>query len=191
MASSITAALAIVLLALTIAVQTCRGAELVCEALPPHACAFAVSATGKRCVLERTPEGLAQCQTSPLRVRGRLSGSAWVETDACVRACGVDRAALGLPAVAGEDRRLVRALCSPACRDGCPNIVDLYATLAAGEGVSLPALCDAAQIMENADAVVSSGYRRMMLGGGGMSPLGAPVAAPVAMAPMAAAAAPM
>ncbi|KAK3138610.1 hypothetical protein QOZ80_5AG0371060 [Eleusine coracana subsp. coracana] len=185
MASSVTAALAIVLVALTFAVQTSRGAELVCEALPPHACAFAVSSGGKRCVLERTPEGLAQCQTSPLRVRGRLSGSAWVESDACVRACGVDRAALGLPAVAGEDGRLVRALCSPACRDGCPNIVDLYATLAAGEGVSLPALCDEAQIMENADAV-SSGYRRMMLGDSGMSPLGAPVAAP-----MAAAAAPM
>lgn len=54
-----------------------------------------------------------------------------------MRACGVDRAALGLPvaSAAAEDRRAFRALCSPACRDGRPNVVDLYATLAAAEGV--------------------------------------------------------
>lgn len=109
------------------------GGELVCEELPADLCAFAVSSGGRRCVLERTAEGAHRCQASAVGVRD-LSG--WIETDACVRACGVDRAALGLPvaSAAAEDRRFVRALCSPACRDGCPNVVDLYATLAAGEG---------------------------------------------------------
>jgi hypothetical protein len=98
-------------------------------------CAFAVSSGGLRCVLERTPEGAHRCQTSAVGgARGLAAG--WVETDACVRACGVDRAALGLPvaSAAAEERRSLRALCSPACRDGCPNVVDLYATLAAAEG---------------------------------------------------------
>jgi hypothetical protein len=70
-------------------------------------------------------------------VRGARGLAGWVETGACVRACGVDRAALGLPvaSAAAEDRRSFGALCSPACRDACPNVVDLYATLAAAEGV--------------------------------------------------------
>jgi hypothetical protein len=110
------------------------GHQLACEELPPDACAFAVSSGGRRCVLERTPEGAHRCQTSA--VVGMQMQGGWVETDACVRACGVDRAALGLPvaSAAAEDRRAFRALCSPACRDGCPNVVDLYATLAAAEG---------------------------------------------------------
>ena len=90
-----------------------------------------------RCVLERTPEGAPRCQTSAVRgARGLAAGAGWVETDACVRACGADRAALGLPvaSAAAEDRRALRALCSPACQHGCPNVVDLYATLAAAEG---------------------------------------------------------
>ncbi|TVU19629.1 hypothetical protein EJB05_35790, partial [Eragrostis curvula] len=169
MASSVTAVLAI-LFALAF-VQSARGSDLVCEELPAEVCAFAVSSGGARCVLERTPEGAPRCQTSAVRVRA-LSG--WVESDACVRACGADRNALGLPVVgdaAAEDRRLVRSLCSAACRDACTNVFDLYATLAAGEGVSLPAFCEAQK-----NAAVS-GNRRMMVG---MSPLGAPVAAPTA-----------
>ncbi|KAL6620337.1 hypothetical protein ACP70R_035476 [Stipagrostis hirtigluma subsp. patula] len=171
MASSITAALALLLVAFAVVVQSARGGELACEELPPDMCAFAVSSGGRRCVLERTPEGAHRCQTSAVGAGEDLSG--WVESDACVRACGVDRAALGLPVAsdAAEDRRFALALCSPACRDACPNIVDLYATLAAGEGMSLPALCE---------AQMNAGNRRMMMG---MSPLGAPVAAPAA-APM-------
>ena len=113
------------------------GGRLACEELPPDACAFAVSSAGMRCVLERTPEGAHRCQTSAVRgARGLAAGAGWVETDACVRACGADRAALGLPvaSAAAEDRRALRALCSPACQHGCPNVVDLYATLAAAEG---------------------------------------------------------
>ncbi|KAL6841343.1 hypothetical protein ACP4OV_028861 [Aristida adscensionis] len=83
-------------------------------------------------------------------------------TPACAPAAST-RAALGLPVAsdAAEDRRFARALCSAACRGACPNIVDLYATLAAGEGMSLPALCEAQEL--------AGGNRRMMLG---MSPLG-------------------
>lgn len=172
MASSFAVSLAL-LVSLAVVVQSALGGGLVCEQLPPDVCAFAVSSGRRRCVLENTPEGAQRCQTSAVAVRA-LSG--WVETDECVRACGVDRAALGLPAVASaaaEDRRFVRALCSPACYGGCPNIVDLYATLAAGEGMSLPALCEAQK---------NAGNRRMMAG---MSPVGAPVEAPVAApAPM-------
>ncbi|KAL6846568.1 hypothetical protein ACP4OV_024016 [Aristida adscensionis] len=153
-ASSFNFALA-VLFALASTVPSCRGRELVCEELPADACAFAVSSGGRRCVLERTPEGADRCQTSAVAARGHLAG--WVENDACVRACGVDRAALGLPVAsdAAADRRLARALCSAQCREACPNIVDLYATLAAGEGLTLPALCE---------ALKNGGNRRMMAG---------------------------
>ncbi|TVU19632.1 hypothetical protein EJB05_35793, partial [Eragrostis curvula] len=187
MASSVTAALAI-LFALSVAFQSARGnehvctcdagADLVCEELPAEVCAFAVSSGGARCVLERTPEGTPRCQTSAVRVRAHAQLSGWLESDVCVRACGADRAVLGLPVVGDAAAEDVRALCSAACRDGCPNVFDLYATLAAGEGassyghrVSLPAFCEAQK-----NAAVA-GNRRMMAG---MSPLGAPVAAPMA-----------
>ncbi|KAL6610315.1 hypothetical protein ACP70R_040284 [Stipagrostis hirtigluma subsp. patula] len=154
MASSFNFAVAI-LVVLAVSAPFARGGQLVCEELPPDVCAFAVSSGGRRCVLERTPEGAGRCQTSAVGAGEQLSG--WIENDACVRACGVDRAALGLPVAsdAAEDGRFARALCSPACRDGCPNIVDLYATLAAGEGISLPALCEAQK---------NGGIRRMMAG---------------------------
>ncbi|CAL4908492.1 unnamed protein product [Urochloa decumbens] len=175
MASTLTVAFAI-LVALVAAVHSAHGApRLSCQELPPDACAFAVSSGGLRCVLERTPEGTHRCQTSAVAAggaRGLAAASEWVETDACVRACGVDRAALGLPvaSAAAEDRRSLRALCSPACRDGCPNVVDLYATVAAAEGMSLPVLCE---------AQTNAGSRRMMMGGG-MAPVGAPMVAPAA-----------
>ncbi|CAL5095263.1 unnamed protein product [Urochloa decumbens] len=172
MASTLAAAFAI-LVALAVATHSARGAapRLSCEELPPDVCAFAVSSGGLRCVLERTPEGAHRCQTSAVAA-GAAAAGGWVETDACVRACGADRAALGLPvaSAAAEDRRAIRALCSPACRDGCPNVVDLYATVAAAEGMSLPAMCEAQK---------SAGSRRMMMGGG-MAPVGAPMMAPAA-----------
>ncbi|KAF2315613.1 hypothetical protein GH714_040127 [Hevea brasiliensis] len=39
--------------------------------------------------------------------------------------------------------RFTQQLCSPQCYDSCPNIIDLYFNLAAGEGVFLPKLCEA------------------------------------------------
>ncbi|AQK93430.1 PAR1 protein [Zea mays] len=78
MASS-SAAFAILLFFFAVAVQSARGGhQLACEELPPDACAFAVSSGGRRCVLERTPEGAHRCQTSA--VVGMQMQGGWVET---------------------------------------------------------------------------------------------------------------
>ncbi|CAN6332865.1 unnamed protein product [Urochloa humidicola] len=173
MASTLLGAAFTILVTLALAVHSARGAaQLSCEELAPDVCAFAVSSGGPRCVLERTPEGARRCQTSAVVALMPVAAGGWLETDACVRACGVDRAALGLPvaSAAAADRRAIRALCSPACLDGCPNVVDLYVTVAAAEGTSLPALCEAHK---------NAGTRRMMMGSG-MAPVGAPMVAPAA-----------
>ena len=110
---------------------------MVCEQLTAELCAFAVSSTSRRCVLENThcagrPTAY-QCRTSEVVVEdARLAGL--VETDRCVRACGVDRATVGISSDSLLDPRVAGAVCSPACLQGCPNIVDLYSNLAAGEG---------------------------------------------------------
>jgi hypothetical protein len=110
---------------------------VVCEQLPAELCAFAVSSTSRRCVLENTQRcGRTteyQCRTSEVAVEdGRLAGL--LETDGCVRACGVDRATAGISSDSLLDPHVAGALCSPVCFQGCPNIVDLYSNLAAAEG---------------------------------------------------------
>uniref|UniRef100_A0A804UGI2 Uncharacterized protein n=1 Tax=Zea mays TaxID=4577 RepID=A0A804UGI2_MAIZE len=99
MASS-SAAFAILLFFFAVAVQSARGGhQLACEELPPDACAFAVSSGGRRCVLERTPEGAHRCQTSA--VVGMQMQGGWVETrDRRVRA-----RLRGRPRRAGPPRR--------------------------------------------------------------------------------------
>ncbi|KAL2229514.1 UNVERIFIED_CONTAM: hypothetical protein Sindi_1931100 [Sesamum indicum] len=118
-------------------------AEVVCEDLPENLCAFAIAASGKRCVLEnyKSEEGSVDytCKTSEVVVE-RLAG--YVETDECVNACGVDRNFVGISSDAFLTPEFISSLCSPACYRNCPNIVDLYFNLAAGEGVFLPALCE-------------------------------------------------
>jgi len=113
------------------------GARVVCEQLTAELCAFAVSSASRRCVLENTHRAgrptVYQCRTSEVVVEdARLAGL--VETDRCVRACGVDRATVGISSDSLLDPRVAGAVCSPACLQGCPNIVDLYSNLAAGEG---------------------------------------------------------
>ncbi|KAF8748874.1 hypothetical protein HU200_012801 [Digitaria exilis] len=121
------------------------GAKVVCEQLTPERCAFAVSSTSRRCVLENThcagrPTAY-QCRTSEVVVEDeRLAGM--VETDRCVRACGVDRATVGISSDSLLDPRVAGAICSTACLQGCPNIVNLYSNLAAGEGVAFSELCE-------------------------------------------------
>ena len=112
-------------------------AAVVCEQLTAELCAFAVSSALRRCVLENTHRAgrptVYQCRTSEVVVEdARLAGL--VETDRCVRACGVDRATVGISSDSLLDPRVAGAVCSPACLQGCPNIVDLYSNLAAGEG---------------------------------------------------------
>ncbi|KAJ0987844.1 hypothetical protein J5N97_006200 [Dioscorea zingiberensis] len=122
-------------------------AGVICEDLPQDLCAFAISASSKRCLLESVPryDGPTeyQCRTSEVVV-GRMSN--WIETDDCVRACGVDRNSVGISSDALMEPQFASKLCSVACYQNCPNIVDLYFNLAAGEGVFLPDLCEAQRV---------------------------------------------
>ncbi|KAL7088188.1 hypothetical protein ACP275_13G113200 [Erythranthe tilingii] len=118
--------------------------EVVCENLPENLCAFAIASSGKRCVLENyknEEEGKLDytCKSSEVVVE-RLSG--YIESDQCITACGVDRTFVGISSDAFLTQEFTSSLCSPDCYRNCPNIVDLYFNLAAGEGVYLPALCD-------------------------------------------------
>ncbi|KAJ1262496.1 hypothetical protein BS78_09G112500 [Paspalum vaginatum] len=145
MASDLHAKLAAFAFSMSLLVSSALGARVVCEQLTAELCAFAVSSTSRRCVLEnmhcagRPTE--YQCRTSEVVVEdGLLAGL--VETDGCVRACGVDRATVGISSDSLLDPRVAGALCSSACLQGCPNIVDLYSNLAAGEGVAFSELCE-------------------------------------------------
>ncbi|KAI3443074.1 uncharacterized protein J3R85_000438 [Psidium guajava] len=118
-------------------------AEIVCEELPKDLCAFSIASSGKRCSLETYASrggGVEyQCRTSEVVVQ-RMSG--YIETDRCVRACGVDRDVVGISSDALLEPQFTAKLCAPACYRKCPNIIDLYFNLAAGEGVFLPDLCE-------------------------------------------------
>uniref|UniRef100_A0A1D1YDH0 2-phospho-L-lactate guanylyltransferase n=1 Tax=Anthurium amnicola TaxID=1678845 RepID=A0A1D1YDH0_9ARAE len=143
MASSPRMAMAL-LFSLALLFPSSRGSPVICEELPQDLCAFAISTASKRCVLESGPRGDGtteyQCRTSEVVVE-RMSD--WIETDECVRACGVDRAAVGISSDSLMEPQFASKLCSPACYQNCPNIVDLYFNLAAAEGVFLADLCAA------------------------------------------------
>ncbi|XP_022746776.1 uncharacterized protein LOC111296643 [Durio zibethinus] len=119
-------------------------AEIVCEDLPKGVCAFSIASSGKRCLLETAVEKDGnveyQCRTSEVVVERMAE---YIETDECVRACGVDRNSIGISSDSLLEPQLTAKLCAPACSQNCPNIVDLYFNLAAGEGVFLPDLCNA------------------------------------------------
>ncbi|XP_044473634.1 uncharacterized protein LOC123202000 [Mangifera indica] len=116
--------------------------EIVCENLPNNVCAFSISSSGKRCLLETECENQGnveyQCKTSEVVVANMAD---YIETDACVRACGVDRNSVGISSDALLDTQFTAKICSPDCYQKCPNIVDLYFNLAAGEGSFLPDVC--------------------------------------------------
>ncbi|XP_024989328.1 uncharacterized protein LOC112523886 [Cynara cardunculus var. scolymus] len=127
----------------TFSVQTTLG-SIACENLKKDSCAFAVSSSGKRCVLEksvrRSGEEVFICSTSRIDTN-RLTD--WIETDECLEACGLDRNVLGISSDSLLESRFTQKLCSTRCYNGCPNIVDLYFNLGIGEGVYLPSLCQA------------------------------------------------
>jgi hypothetical protein len=108
---------------------------IACEHLDQDTCAFAVSSSGKRCVLEkhvkRSGEEAYTCRTSEI-VADKLKDL--VETDQCIKQCGLDRKTLGISSDSLLESRFTQKLCSPQCYQSCPNIVDLYFNLAAGEG---------------------------------------------------------
>ncbi|KAL6987701.1 hypothetical protein U1Q18_013450 [Sarracenia purpurea var. burkii] len=118
--------------------------EVICEELPKDVCSFSIASSGKRCLLENYAEEDGnevryQCRTSEVVVE-RMAEH--IETDACVSACGVDRTTVGISSDTLLEPQFTGKLCSPNCYQNCPNIVDLYFNLAAGEGVFLPDLCD-------------------------------------------------
>lgn len=130
-------------LALMLSVQCVLGA-VTCEHLEKNTCAFAVSSSGKRCVLEKQITGGRQeeytCRASEIEA-DKLKD--WIESDQCIEACGLHRNTLGISSDSLLESHFTQKLCSFQCYQGCPNIIDLYFNLAAGEGVFLPKLCKA------------------------------------------------
>ncbi|XP_041007952.1 uncharacterized protein LOC121252412 [Juglans microcarpa x Juglans regia] len=156
---SLKTGLAILALALCFFVQITLGG-ITCEHLDRDTCAFAVSSSGKRCVLEklvrRSGEEAYACRTSEIEA-DKLKG--WIEIDQCIKACGLDRKTLGISSDFLLESRFTEKLCSPLCYDGCPNVVDLYFNLAAGEGVFLPRFCEVeSNPRRGAFEILSSGF---------------------------------
>ncbi|KAD3336219.1 hypothetical protein E3N88_31738 [Mikania micrantha] len=116
---------------------------IIWEDLSKDNCSFAISSYQHRCVLEDFEDKRGnveyQCRTSEVTVE-IISG--YIETDHCVRACGVNRNATGISSDVLLDRNSIATLCSRPCYQNCPNIIDLHFNLAIGEGVSLPDLCE-------------------------------------------------
>ncbi|KAJ8771389.1 hypothetical protein K2173_026566 [Erythroxylum novogranatense] len=135
--------LSVLVLVIAVAVQGTLG-EVTCEKLSQETCAYAISSSGKRCVLEkhvrRSGKEAYTCRASEIEA-DRLKN--WIETDECIKACGLDRKSLGISSDSLLESRFTQQLCSHQCYDSCPNVVDLYFNLAAGEGVFLPKLCAA------------------------------------------------
>lgn len=108
---------------------------MTCEQLPAEICSFAIASSGKRCVLEnytrRDGRMQLECKTSLVSVDFMQE---WIETDDCIRACGLDRKSIGISSDALLSRHSTAKLCSPDCYQNCPNIVDLYFNLALAEG---------------------------------------------------------
>uniref|UniRef100_A0A7N0U6B4 PAR1 protein n=1 Tax=Kalanchoe fedtschenkoi TaxID=63787 RepID=A0A7N0U6B4_KALFE len=117
--------------------------DVACEGLCKNKCAFAVSSSGDRCVLEkqvrRSGEEKYVCKTSAIQANGLKN---WIETNECIEACGLERKTLGISSDSLLESSFTGKLCSPQCYQNCPNVVDLYFNLAAGEGVFLPKLCE-------------------------------------------------
>ncbi|CAJ1952782.1 unnamed protein product [Sphenostylis stenocarpa] len=133
--------LAMVALAFFVTVQGTLGA-IECERLDEDTCAFAVSWEGKRCVLEkrvkRSGEEAYTCRTSEIETETQTGH---IETDECIKGCGLNRKSFGISSDSLLESGFTQNLCSPHCYETCPNIVDLFFNLAAGEGVFLPKLC--------------------------------------------------
>ncbi|KAH0731651.1 hypothetical protein KY289_002839 [Solanum tuberosum] len=127
-----------------ISAATSVGSELICEELPVEMCALSIASDGKRCVLESRPseEGNieVECQTSEAFASNKMLQE-YIESDECVGACGVDRQSLGLSSDALVDSKFIAKLCSHHCYNNCPNIIDLYSTVASAEGLSLQKMC--------------------------------------------------
>ncbi|XP_031126764.1 uncharacterized protein LOC116029030 [Ipomoea triloba] len=119
-------------------------ADMICEKMPINLCAFSISSSGQRCLLENLikDDGKVeyQCKTSEVMVESSMSE--YIETDKCVKACGVDRKSVGMSSDSLLEPTFTSNLCSPACFNNCPNLIELHFNLFAGEGFFLPNLCE-------------------------------------------------
>ncbi|KAK1366602.1 Cytosolic beta-glucosidase [Heracleum sosnowskyi] len=116
---------------------------IACENLNKETCAYAISSSGNRCVLEQrvrtSGEEAFTCSASEIEA-GKLKD--YIERDECIRACGLQRDVNGISSDSLLEPHFARKLCSTKCYNNCPNIIDLYFNLAAGEGLYLPKLCE-------------------------------------------------
>ncbi|KAK6145291.1 hypothetical protein DH2020_022111 [Rehmannia glutinosa] len=127
----------IIFLAFALFFQGAFG-EVVCEELAVGMCSFSIASSGKRCLLETSDGNGFQCTTSEVITMKMVE---YIESDECVRACGVDRNSVGISSDSLLENQFTLNLCSPQCYHNCPNIVDLYYNLALAEGVLLADLC--------------------------------------------------
>lgn len=72
------------------------------------------------------------CRSSGIDADSNLKD--YIETEHCINACGLDRKSLGISSDYLLEPRFSEKLCSNPCYEYCPNIVDLFFNLAAGEG---------------------------------------------------------
>nr|GME20564.1 uncharacterized protein LOC109174892 isoform X1 [Ipomoea batatas] len=144
----------VLLLACTLSLQGVI-ADIICENLPINVCAFSVSSIGKRCVLENLIKNKGeveyQCKTSDVVVGSSMAE--YIETDNCVKSCGVNRKSVGMSSDSLLEPTFTSKLCSSACNNNCPNIVELYFNLAAGEGAYLPDLCEKQRVSQRRDMI--------------------------------------
>ncbi|CAI0540344.1 unnamed protein product [Linum tenue] len=148
--------------------------DLICEELPVELCAYSISDTGKRCVLENylARKGMVkyQCKTSEV-VMETMSG--WIETEACINDCGLDRNVVGISSDYLLSPNFVAKLCSQPCFRNCPNILDLYSNLAQAEGRALYILPKSSGGADGG-AAGTSGEGNGAIG----SPVGSPLSSP-------------
>ncbi|GFY83712.1 hypothetical protein Acr_03g0004860 [Actinidia rufa] len=117
--------------------------EIICEHLPTTVCSFAITSSGKRCLLEINRKTRYQCKTLEV-VAKRMAP--YIETDTCVSACGLNRNSIGISSNKLLEPQFLTKLCSPNCYRNCPNIIDVYTKLADAEGVILLNLCEKQKI---------------------------------------------
>lgn len=87
--------------------------------------------------MRRSGEEAYICRTSEIQVDNNniYKLKDWIETDECLGACGLQRNVLGISSDSLLESQFRKKLCSAQCYHNCPNIVDLYFSLAAGEGI--------------------------------------------------------
>ncbi|GAA0159047.1 hypothetical protein LIER_15925 [Lithospermum erythrorhizon] len=127
--------------------------QLVCEELPVGMCSYSIDSSRYRCVLETfelaDETTILQCKKSQVLVTIMKEH---IESDHCIRACGLDRFSVGISTDSLADHESVKSLCSFDCYQNCPNIIDLFVNLALAEGSPLNARCKNHQLRSRASA---------------------------------------